>query len=221
MYIDLHTHYPCRTAGVIEIVNRYFDQPPTGAALESVGLHPWYLEADRMEEAIAWLAQQAEAPNCVAIGESGLDRLTRTPMNLQNIAFEASVKTAAAVGKPLIIHCVRAQEDIIAAHKRLRPQGAWVIHGFNKKPAVADLLLKADIYLSFGAAIMPSGSPAAVALKQTPDHRFFLETDDQSAITIEAIYEKAAAIRGVSVALLKTQMEANSRAAGFLRHRTL
>lgn len=101
--------------------------------------------------------------------------------------------------KPLIIHCVRAYEEVLAIKKEWGTQGdviPWIFHGFNKKPAVAQMLLRAGAYLSFGAALLVPGSPAAQSLAICPPGRYFLETDDRNDVSIAAVYAAAAAILG-------------------------
>lgn len=60
------------------------------------------------------------------------------------------------------------------------------------------MLLRAGCYLSFGAAMFRQKSHAAESLRTTPLDRLFLETDD-AAISIEAVYERAAMILGIGV----------------------
>lgn len=64
------------------------------------------------------------------------------------------------------------------------------------------MLLRAGCYLSFGAALFRQKSQAAESLRATPPDRLFLETDDAS-ISIEAVYEQAAAILGIGTGELE------------------
>jgi TatD DNase family protein len=83
----------------------------------------------------------------------------------------------------------------------------WVFHGFNKKIAVAQKVLQAGAFLSFGAAILNESSTAAAALKHCPEHCFLLETDARSDISIDTIYEKAAHIRNIPIKTLENRLE--------------
>jgi TatD DNase family protein len=65
--------------------------------------------------------------------------------------------------------------------------------------------------LSFGPALLRPKSHAAEALRQTPEGRFFLETDT-SEISIEQVYERAAEVRGIPIPELQRQVQANFEA---------
>lgn len=162
-----------------------------------------------MDAAKVWLQEQAESPAVPAIGEVGLDKVCSTPWDIQEAAFQYSIAESERVQKPLIIHSVKAYNEIIQVKKLRKPAQVWIFHGFNKHPDTARMLLREDCFLSFGAALLQPGNHATQALQQTPADRFFLETDDAEQIDIAAIYEKAAALRGISLLQLKEQIAQN------------
>lgn len=209
MLYNIHTHRPTLHPETLEIESVYFGQanPPQGR-LRSVGLHPWYLEGTDPLAAENWLREAAARPETRAIGEAGLDKLTPTPWNLQMTAFRSCFEVSEAFQKPLILHCVRAFDDILALKKQWKPVQAWIFHGFEKNPETARRLLDAGCFLSFGAALFRQKSHTPEALRQMPADRFFLETDD-SDTTIEAVYERAGAIRGMPPAALQIQVQQN------------
>jgi len=207
--INFHTHSPTLVSGMIELESVYFGQSksPT-ASLRSVGLHPWYLEGIDFEVAKQWLLIQVEQPETCAIGESGLDKVCKTPWHLQLFAFKLCADLAESAEKPLIIHCVRAFSEIIALKKTWKPCQPWICHGFNKNLTTAAMLLEAGCFLSFGMALLQENSPAAESFRATPADRFFLETDDAS-VRIDLIYEAAAKLRGQEIKDLEEQIEEN------------
>ncbi len=172
----------------------------------SIGLHPWYLNdrAGLMDE----LQRYAALPNVLAIGECGLDKVCNTPWELQTLVFKQQIQIANTLGKPLIIHCVRAYDELLNILRSEKPSVPVIVHGFNKNERVADRLLSAGVYLSFGAAILNDLSPAAATLKQVPAEMFFLETDD-AQIDITTVYKKAAAIRNISEEDIILQLQQN------------
>lgn len=210
-YIDIHTHQNADGYGNKIVLNCWYGQElPLQALRMSVGLHPWYLEGINFIAARTWLTAQVKHPEVVAVGEAGLDKLTATPWVIQLEAFQLCIEVARQCGKPLIIHCVRAFEEILYYLEKA-PGGAFtgaIFHGFDKHPNVAQRILAKGHYLSFGAALLRPNSHAADALRQTPESRFFLETDT-GAISIAAIYERAAAVRDISVDHLKITLEHN------------
>ena len=200
----------------MEVENVWYGQTtiPT-APLRSVGLHPWYLKNIDLDAAGVWLEAQLAIPGTIAVGEAGLDKVTDTPWDLQLAAFQVCITVAQAHGRPLLVHCVRAYSEVLACLKEARSytahnDRAWpvVFHGFDKHPNTAREICAAGHYLSFGAALLKHNSPAAEALRQTPENRFFLETDS-SDLPIEAIYEQAAALRGLPVSDLKEVIKHN------------
>jgi TatD DNase family protein len=211
MFLNLHTHSPTLSPGVLEIENLRYGQPdaPT-SAYRSVGLHPWFLEKKTLASAHQWLHEQAALPTTVAIGEAGLDKATATDWETQLGAFQYCYETSEAFGKPLVIHCVRAYGEILGLKKRWQPAQPWVFHGFDKNLQVAASVLQAGCWLSFGAALFRPNSHAAQALQSTPAERFFLETD-VSDLSIGAVYERAAALHGISLGALQEQVWANAR----------
>lgn len=203
MFINLHTHHPTLSPGIFEIESIWYGQPKLPrAAYSSVGLHPWYLEGIEFDAAGAWLREQAVKPEILALGEAGLDKVCKTPWDLQLLAFQRCVEISEAFRKPLILHSVRAYSELIALKKAWKPVQSWIFHGFDKPPETAAMLLKSGCFLSFGAALFRDNSKAADSLQATPADRFFLETDD-AAVTIEAIYARAAAIRNVDPGALQ------------------
>lgn len=176
----------------------------------SLGIHPWYVDAD-FDNQLAQLEQYATLPNVVAIGECGLDKLTATPWHLQERAFRLQIQLANTLHKPLIIHCVRAYDEVLQMLKLEQVQVPVIFHGFNKNMLVAEGILKNGYYLSFGTALLNDQSPAIAAIQACPEDKFFLETDDKD-IAIGQIYEKAADVRKTGKDALILQLQKNFQA---------
>lgn len=195
-YTDLHTH--SHTAGATAIVNDGNAPQHSDGLLRSAGVHPWEI-LPCPDEQIAAVERAATLDCVVAIGECGIDKIkSTTNLEVQKKVFEAHALIAEETGKPLIIHCVKAQEEIIAIKRSIQPRVAWIIHGFRGKPTQAAQLLKEGFYLSYGEHYN------AASLIATPLCRLFIESDT-SLLTIEEIYEKAAATLGTSVEKLAAQ----------------
>lgn len=194
-YIDIHTHRREQKQGVIALYNVLVGKgesaPPEGCCFFSAGLHPWHIDERRVDEQIAEVEMLVTDPRCLAIGESGLDRLTATPFTLQQRVFELHLRMAASSGKPLVVHCVKAHAEIAALVKKANIKVPVIFHGFNNNRRIADQLVNEGFYLSFGKALLNLKSNASQILLNCPDDRFFLETDD-AEISIEVVYQKAA-----------------------------
>ena len=226
-FIDLHTHRRSTASGVVAVSNfsqkdLENEQNTEGSLLASVGLHPWFLTKENFENDFKKLTQLVDNHNVVAIGECGLDKLRGEDLPFQTKAFEAQIRLAQSVSKPVLIHCVRAFNEVIAVKKRLNPTIPLVIHGFNKNANVLNELLRHGFFISIGAAILTQnskhvtqnlqnteGSPFAKNLLNIPLDRLFFETDDAENIDISTIYQAAAKVLEKDINDLKSIIYAN------------
>lgn len=156
----------------------------------SIGLHPWFIEPGKAEDSLTVVRNCAALDSCLAIGETGLDKLTKTPFDIQMSVFKSHIQIAEELHKPLIIHCVRAYREMIEVKKNTKSEIPWIIHGFNSAPGIAVELITHGMILSFGKALVQADSNSCKTLGIIPHDRFFLETDD-SDISISAIYDYA------------------------------
>ncbi len=209
MFTDIHTHQTKVSEDCISIFN-LLDTDSIANDLESInnfsiGIHPRFIRVDSSQEDIRIIQFHAKKKNVLAIGECGLDRLSETQLELQISIFEDMVRLSEEIKKPLIIHCVKAYDDIRILHKKLKPKQPWILHGFNVKISVAKQLLEEGFYFSFGNAILHDDSMAKTVLPSIPDGKFFLETD-ASEVSINAIFARAAVLRNTTEISLKSQL---------------
>ncbi len=204
MYIDLHTHNLQQEKNCIRIVNSC-DITPAGNTLFSAGLHPWDITTG-WEKAFSCIKEIATHPQVVAIGECGIDKIKKTASAAtQEDALAAHALLAEEVKKPLILHCVKGAEEIIAMHRKIHPQQAWIIHGFRGKPEQAAQLLRQGLYLSYGEKFNSS------SLQATPLDKLFIESDTSST-PIEELYRTIAQERGTSIEELTAAILNNAQA---------
>lgn len=206
-YYNIHTHKPTGAPDVTELVNVY---QHFAAAMQypacSVGLHPWYLHNPELQ--LNELSNIAVQPNVLAVGECGLDKVTNTNWELQLAMFRAQIDLATLLHKPLIIHSVRAYNEVTLELNAKRVAVPVIFHGFNKSEAVAQQLLGKGWHVSFGAALTGGHEQVVRALAAVPDDRFFLETDDAD-ISIKEIYAAAARIRNCTADAIILQQQLN------------
>lgn len=204
-YINLHTHHKSTEVDVISIQNLY-PEDHIENHLFSVGIHPWYIDA-KSDAQFSILQEKATHKNCYAIGECGLDKVTSTNFALQETVFKQQIQLAEKLQKPLIIHCVKAYQEIFNIKKALLPQQTWILHGFNKNEQLAKQMLSVGYKLSFGAALLENSN-----LQRTFAHidnkDFFLETDN-TEVSIKEVYQKAAEVRDCTVQKLQQQIMSN------------
>jgi TatD DNase family protein len=205
-YVDVHSHGRSPNPGIrIRDASRGATGGfPPGVYL-SVGMHPWQDPALATEAAFTHLALAAAHESVLAIGECGLDRLIATPMAVQSAIFAKQIEIAEGLGKPLIIHCVRAFEELSRIVKSHRPKVPMILHGFNNRVEIARRQLQQGFYLSFGRALLNPGSGACQAFVECPLERKFLETDD-SDLEIDTIYAAASRLGEVKLGVLRQSM---------------
>lgn len=207
MLIDIHTHNFVHEP-IIQIENL----SEIGAEIlkerqYSMGLHPWFLKENVWEQEIKLLAERAKRQEIKIIGECGLDKVCSTKWSLQQEAFIAQIKLANQIKKPLIIHCVRAFEEVLQQLKNENNVVPVIFHGYNKGNILAEQLLQKGFYLSFGAAILTNEKLKNV-VRNMPLNRIFLETDD-SCCSLKLIFECAAKLKSISLSELENQVAIN------------
>jgi TatD DNase family protein len=206
-FINIHTHKAVSEPGTIAIRNILtdFDRIPA-EGWYSVGLHPWYLQADQAEAIPASLMQAAAARNVLAIGECGLDTRCDTPLDLQRKVFTRHIELAKSIAKPLIIHAVRAFDEVLSILKKLQVSVPVIFHGFNRSNILAERIIDEGYLLSFGRHLQKQ--PVAEVFRKLPADRVFLETDD-AEIPIADIYAAAARIRGTDIESIAERINLN------------
>ncbi len=170
-FANIHAHEPSLALRGDTVVSiRPGDTVEQGGTY-SVGIHPWDTSEPLRLRTLVELCRQAALPQVVAIGECGYDRLRGGDMSRQRAVFELQARLAERLGKPLIIHCVKAFDELLASRRRLRPRQEWIIHGFRGKPEQARQLLAAGFSLSLGLKYNPDTE------KIIPGGRLYRETD--------------------------------------------
>lgn len=175
--------------------------------LYSFGVHPWKIDKD-VNDVLQELDTISRNRRCIAIGECGLDKLVDTDFELQQKIFCEQIQIANEVQKPLIIHCVKAFNELTACLKKMNNTVPVVVHGFNNNKNIADDLLKEGYIISFGKALMQADSNASEVIKHVGRKNFFLETDD-SDISIRDIYKRCSEILGIDEVILQEQLKNN------------
>lgn len=206
MLHNLHTHNYTANPNILEIVNRYPNEE-IDVPYFSTGIHPWYTDEDKLQEHLAIIEQRLQQPNCLALGECGLDKRIETPLGIQLNIFEKQLALAVKYNKPVILHCVGAYDEVIAVRKRMNIEVPMIIHGFSKNVQVAKQLLDNGFYLSFGKYLLRNPELSAV-LAQVPADRFFMETDTIEE-GIEQVYQKAAHARNIIMEELQQTVAQN------------
>jgi TatD DNase family protein len=210
-YINIHSHGDLPAAGIFTLLNimAHEDTLPvtTEGLAYSFGIHPWFLDENNQNQQLNSVINIAGNPLIAAIGEAGFDKIKGPSMDLQSKIFEAQIAISEEHKKPLIIHCVRAWDELLAARKKLKPVMPWMVHGFRGNPKLAEQLISKGLYLSFwfNYILRPE---SADLLKSIPKDRIFLESDG-AEVNIADIYNKVSVDLKISVEDLKSMILSN------------
>ncbi len=190
MLVDAHTHNS-QSSGAI--INLDLNSPAMEVGkVYSVGLHPW--KANRFSAEMAGrIAQLAENPSVVAIGETGIDRAVGIDLEKQEDVFRFHIALSERLAKPLVIHEVKSP-DIVLKMRRGASQ-PWVRHGFRGNASVARMYYDHGIYLSIGEHFAPE------AVRAIQLNRLLLESYE-SLPPIAEIAARVASVRGISASEL-------------------
>ena len=202
-FINIHSHKLSHKWSIQNIDQRDFSIPEN---LFSIGIHPWFLSPSNYENDSQILEKML--PNAIAIGECGLDKVCDVPWELQKEAFVFQIQLSEKYRKPLVIHCVKAYNDIIELKKTLKPEMPWIVHGFNKKSILLEKLIREGFYISLGKKVVQNENWVKSISKILPLEKLFFETDD-SEISIEAVYLAFSKYSGTDMDGLKSQIFLN------------
>lgn len=210
MYIDIHVHNRYEDDDVMLLLNLFpGDTDKIGpSGYYSVGLHPWHINDAALTSDISAVNEAAGNPKVLAIGEIGLDKKIAVPYIDQLKVFEQQLEIAEKFKKPVIIHCVKAYDDILSIRKKFSQVIPWIIHWFSASEQIAAELIKSNCYLSFGQMLFKENSRAYGVFKNMSLNHVFFETDD-TGVSISQVYQKAAQVRNVSLAELQKQTKNN------------
>ncbi len=186
-YINTHTHFTSKDNDVFLFNNRFgFDETYFLDKYFSIGVHPWDVELVSDLE-YSDLKKLAQHKNCLAVGECGLDTLCDANYEVQKLIFEKQLQLALELKKPVIIHIVKAYEELQTMCKPYLHQIPIIIHGFTKSNEMAEQLLHQGFYLSLSLKFFRNHDA-----KKLPLDKIFLETDSKQHLSIIEVYEIAA-----------------------------
>ncbi len=210
IFIDIHRHSSDKGAADVVVRNLF---PSEVGQIDnkkyySVGLHPWHTNSPNLDAELEIVTNYSNNQHVIAIGETGIDKSIDTDIAIQTHVFNVQVEIAKAVDKPMIIHCVRAYDDILRIKKKSAHQQPWIIHWFNASTEMALDLIRKGCYLSFGITLFKENTKAFRSFLQIPVEKIFLETDDAN-LTIRDVYNKAAQNKGIPVEDLQKQLSEN------------
>lgn len=205
-YIDTHTHINgtefdadraevilrAKAAGVTKMFVPVIDlksvdtvlrvcRDNSGFAYPMIGLHPEEVKEDWQEQLHAMRQMLQDSHPFIAIGEVGLDYYWSREYAAEQLeAFEEQVKWSIETRLPLMIHCRKAQNEMVALLRKYKDQlPGGVFHCFTGNVHEAEELMTFPRFVlgiggvsTFKSSHLREDLPAAVPLD-----RIVLETD--------------------------------------------
>lgn len=202
LFFNIHTHnirFPNKEIQQIEpdsfaISDHYF----------SVGIHPEKADLNVENETFSELILHN---NCLAIGEIGLDNRFPNSSEIQEQTYISQLKLAEKHKKPVILHCVNSWDRCKFLHQKYAPHTMLIYHGFNKPGIIKTVLDYEKAQISIGSSIL-TNNQLQQSITSIPVSRLLMETDN-STVNIEAIYEKVADLKFISLREFSEQIREN------------
>ena len=146
----------------------------------AVGMHPYDMKSYDENT----IREYSEDPNCIAVGECGLDYF-RLPEDEKEREIEvaeqkkvsrAHIRSANELNKPLIVHIRDASHDARAILEEEKSQGG-VLHCFNADEELL-VLSKMGFYYGIGGVLTFKNARKLVnVLPKIPTDKLLIETD--------------------------------------------
>jgi TatD DNase family protein len=206
-FFNLHTHQYTNQSDVLELVNQYPQEFDDAIPFYSIGIHPLFIDENRLESDFEIVEQELALSECLALGECGLDKRSEISFAVQQAVFERQLLLAEKYRKPVVIHCVTAFQELIAIKKKMQISVPMIIHGFSKNEQLAKQLVENGFYISFGKYLLRNQDLESV-FKSIPNNRFFLETDTTEE-GIEGVYALAAKYKNFELSELQEIVNRN------------
>ncbi len=141
------------------------------------GMHPAYLDEHR-EGDVEHLADWLQDEQAVAVGECGLDYYVEgLDLDRQRAMFNAQLGLAKELDLPVIVHALRAVEDVILALRRVGGLRG-VVHSYGGSAEQAQRLWEMGFHIGMGGPVTyPRARRLREIVASIPIEFLLLETD--------------------------------------------
>lgn len=212
LYLNFHAHQQKPGDDEVVIQSLFLQDNLTKQSSDKIfftsGLHPWHadqLDLNQIDEKLEKLISEKKI---IAIGETGLDKLKGVKWETQFRVLKKHIEISEKDQLPLVIHSVKAHNEILKLKKDTGAKSHWVIHNFTGSKQMAMDFIDHGFYLSLCHHIKNKNSRINHFFHQLPIDKIFLETDDFD-ISIKELYKIAAEKFMISIEELKGQLISN------------
>jgi len=212
MYLNFHAHQQLPDDDEIVIQSKFLQEDLIAEKSDKIfftsGLHPWHANLLSESEIRKRLEKLVHDKSIIAIGETGIDKIKGPGLSIQEKVLKIHLEIAENHQLPLIIHSVKAHNEILKLKIDSKSKVPWVIHHFNGSKQMALDFIEHGFYLSVCHHIKNSSSRLSEYLNKLPLNRLFLETDDFD-VNIKELYQVASEKFGITVHEMKRQLIQN------------
>lgn len=213
--------HPSEFSGLQQLADRFPE------IVFAIGLHPCSVEdqwTPALGEQILHLAQSDS--RVVAIGETGFDFYWSQARSPQADAFRTQLAIARQLGKPVIIHCRDAAQEMAEFLRTIwEEEGAvpGVMHCWGGTPEETEWFLELGLYISFsGTVTFKKATQIHESVSKVPGDRLLIETDcpflsptpkrgqRNEPAYVRYVAQKVADLRGISLETLAQQTSLNA-----------
>ncbi len=184
-----------------------------GIVLPALGLHPWQIDKEDVEETLGRMEENLE--QAVAVGEIGLDYKIKTKKALQKELFTKQLHLARERGLPVIVHCRYShQRALLLVEEADVPRAVY--HWYAGPLELIDAIVERGDFISATPALAYSRMHQE-AIRSAPLENILLETDcpvayegeEATPSTVVRVCEQVASLKGCSVAEVAGQTTEN------------
>lgn len=204
MYVDSHTHLYAEQfnqdrneavqnaikAGVTRFFLPAIDSTTTDAMLQlekdfpeqmfpMMGLHPTSVQPETYQQELAWVKEWLDKRDFCAVGEIGIDLYWETKyLKEQQEAFSTQIDWAKEKGKPIVIHCRDAFDEIFEILEDKKDEKLYgIFHCFTGTLEQAHRALDFNMKLGIGGVVTFKNGKIDQFLNEIPLENIVLETD--------------------------------------------
>lgn len=146
--------------------------------LKNFGIHPWWVSSDPKKNDAMLSILEEHLEDALGLGEIGLDfyqAQTEQLKSEQIRVFHHQLSLAHKLKIPVIIHCVKAQEQCQQIIKQLNEPIKGIMHGFHGDLNAVKFILKKGILLSIGPHSLSRKHSSTIT--EIPLDRLLIESD--------------------------------------------
>jgi len=218
---DAHCHISCGDANVRELLigRDFFGVHPwesLGLGVEGLGLR------ESIDSSLSSILCHLSSNPKAGVGEIGLDRLkVRDIPPLMRELFEAQLKLAIELKRPVVLHGAKCWGKVVAAVQQLitqnsQPTTRFLFHGFSRSDGLIPDIVALNGFISVGPVVLNDHAVNyRVLVKKIPLERLLVETDRTETNAAECpsvaeVLAKTAELRGMSTAELEAITDRNA-----------